>query len=70
MVVAESFHQVASCQVLIGREYTVAYLTRNAHEHGKSCTGTDEYSFKAFFFHELVDRGGFTDNHVRLNLNT
>ena len=70
IVITESFHQVVSGQELVGREYAVGVLTRDSHEHRKTSTGTDEYSFKALFVHQLVDGGGFTDNNVGLDLNT
>ena len=43
VIITEGLHQVASGQILVGREYTVGVLTWNSHELGKSCAGTDEY---------------------------
>ena len=47
VIITEGLHQVASGQILVGREYTVGVLTWNSHELGKSCAGTDEYGLKA-----------------------
>ena len=70
IVVAEGFHQIVSGQILVGREHAVGLLSRNAHEHGKSRAGADEYGFKAFLLHQLVDGDGFADDHVCLDLYT
>ncbi len=55
---------------LVCREYTACILTRDTHEHRKSCTGTDEYRIKAFLFHQLIDLYGFTDDNVGLDIHT
>ena len=68
--VIECFHQVASCQVLVCREYTACVFTRDSHKHRKTCTGTDKYSFKSFIFDQLIDCCGFTDNNVCFKFNT
>ena len=65
----KSLHQVASGQVLVGREDTVGILTGDTHELRQSGTGTDEYSLKTFLIHQLVDGHGFTYHHVSLNMN-
>ena len=44
-------------------------LARDSHEHWKSCSGTDEYSFKIFLFHQLVDGCRFTDDNICLEFN-
>jgi len=67
--IIECFHEVASCQVLVCREYAACILTRDTHEHRKTCTGTDEYSLKSLIFDQLIDRCGFTDNNVCLEFN-
>ena len=59
-----------TCQVLVCREYAACILTRDTHEHRKTCTGTDEYSLKSLIFDQLIDRCGFTDNNVCLEFNT
>ena len=69
VIITEGLHQVASGQILVGREYTVGVLTWNSHELGKSCAGTDEYGLKAFLIHQLVYGHGFTDDNIGLNLN-
>ena len=70
IAVVKRFHQIASCQVLVGREYAVGVLARDTHEHWKSCSGSDEYSLKSFLFHELIDGCGFTDDNICLKLHT
>ena len=67
--IIKCLHQVTSCQVFICREYSVGCLARDSHEHRKTCSGTDEYSFKIFLFHQLVDGCRFTDNNVCLEFN-
>ena len=67
MVITKRFHQVTSCQIFISREYTVAYFTRDSHKHWKTCSRTDKYSFKSFFFKKLIDCSRFTDNNVCFN---
>ncbi len=67
--IVECFHQIASRKVLIGREYTVSRLSRDTHEHRKSCAGTDKYCLELFLFHQLVNRRRLTDHNVRLKLN-
>ena len=69
IIIAECLHQIASCEVLIGREYTVCILARDSHESRKTCTGTDEDSLVALFIHQLVDCYRLTDNYVCLNIN-
>ena len=51
IIVAEGLHQVASCQVLVGREYAVGVLARDAHELGKTSAGTDKYGGEALLVH-------------------
>ena len=63
-------HQIASGQILIGREYTVGILTGDTHELRKSCTGTDKYGMEALFIHQLIDGHGFTYHYVGFNMNT
>ena len=70
VIITESFHQVTSCQVFICGEYFVCILSRNSHEHWKSGTGSDEYCLESFFFHQLIDCCGFTNNNVCLEFNT
>ena len=67
--IIECFHEVASCQVLVCGEYTACILTRDTHEHRKSCTGTDEYSLKSLVLDQLIDGSGFTDDNVCLEFN-
>ena len=69
IIISEGFHQVVSCQELIGRENAVRLLTRDTHELRKACAGTDKYCLKALFIHQLVDGNGLADDHVSLNLN-
>jgi len=68
VAVVKSFHQIASCQILISRKDTVCCLTRNTHEFRKSGARADEYCLKPFFFNEHIDRCRFTDYHVSLEL--
>ena len=37
---------------------------RNSHEHRKTCTRADKYSFKSLVLDQLIDGCGFTDNNV------
>ena len=70
IILAECFHQVVTCQILISGEYAVCLLTRDSHEHRKSGTGSDKYSLEALILKKLVDSYGFTDDNVGLDLNT
>ena len=63
-------HQIGTGQELIGREYAESLLTRNVHEAGKSCTRADKDSIKAFLVHQILNRGGVSDNTVGLDGNT
>ena len=67
--IIECFHQVASCQVFVCGEYAACVLSRDSHEHRKTCTGADEYSFKSFVLDQLVDGCGFTDDNVCFEFN-
>ena len=70
VVIAESFHQVTSCQVFICGEDTVGYFTRDTHEHRQTRTGSDKYCFEPFIFHQFIYSSGFTDDNVGVDLNT
>ena len=63
-------HQVASGQVLVCREYAVCVLARDAHKLRQTCTGTDEYCIKSFFFEQLVNGDGLADDHIGVDLYT
>ena len=67
--IIECFHEVASCQVLVCGEYTACVLTRDTHEHRKTCTGTDEYGLKSLILDQLIDGSRFTDDNVCLKFN-
>ena len=69
VIFTECFHKIISCQILIGREYTICLLSRNSHKHRKAGTGTDKYSLKAFFFQKLIDSYGFSNNNICFNFN-
>ncbi len=62
------FHQITSCQILVRREHLIGILSRDSHEHRKSGSRSDEYGLKPFILHELVDRRGFADHNVCLEL--
>ena len=70
IIFTECFHQVASCQILICREDFICILSRNTHTHRKTGSWTDKYCLKSLFFHQLVDRSGFTDHNIRLKFDT
>ena len=59
-LVAEGLHEVASGQELVGRVHALEGFTRNSHEVGQSCTGSDENGLVALF-EELVNREGLAD---------
>ena len=64
------FHQVISGKEFIGREYALCLLARDSHKSRKTCTGADKDCLKSFFFHQLINRYGTTDDNICLNLNT
>ena len=70
IAVIKRLHQIASCQIFIGGKYTVCIFPRNAHEHWKTCAGSDKYGFKPFLFHKLIDGCGFTDYNVCFKFHT
>ena len=70
IVITECLHQIISGQILVGGEDAQRALARDAHEHRQTGAGTDEDSFEAFLFHQLVDRDGFADDDVGLDLYT
>ena len=67
---AERFHQIASCQIFVGREDAHRLLARDMHELGQTCAGADEDGVKTFFLHQGVDRCGFADDAVCLYFDT
>ncbi|GFI18619.1 hypothetical protein IMSAGC009_03795 [Lachnospiraceae bacterium] len=66
----KGFHQIASCQIFVGREYPVGLFAGDTHELGQPCTGAYKYRIKAFFPKQFINGNGFSYHYIRLNGNT
>ena len=62
-------HQIASGQILIGREYTVAFSPGIPMNFGSPAPEPINTAWK-LFIHQLIDGHGFTYHYVGFNMNT
>ena len=63
------FHEVASCEILVGREHSNEVLSRNSHELRQSGTRSDEDRIKAILALEFLYGPRSSDENIPFDIN-